>query len=284
MGFALCVGLGYAGASAVKSGATRGDLLSVAAELVSRAQAAVPLPGRRQPPVATVANAPASESASTPTLSIVGASAIAPPWTAGVPATTAQELPLTVPTNGDSSAVADSAGAASTDAPGTPPMTQLATPGPTAPSVATAPTTPAATTPAGTSAATKPAAPPAKPRYTPRLAQGRTDLGSDGLYAVREGDLVRVHFDTDLGRTRRPAKFEQIVRATLPAIFGAAGDSLLRQVPGGRIASSGDLIVELPERGVELRHIDGRAVKVWPETRSGRDGPIVVSYRVKPTP
>ena len=248
VGFALCVGIGYAGATAVKSGRTPAELLSAAADLVARAQAAVPIRGLNAPAVVTARStspipAPVSPPAPADTQTAVG-----PP--AG-PHVTAQELPLNVPFSGPSLSPASGPTVAAALAP---------TPAPPAPAPA----------------------PPA--RYAPRIAEGRTPLGTDGLYAVREGDVVRVHFDTELGRTRRPAKFEQIVRSTLPAILGAAADSLLRQVPAGRIAASGDLLAELPTRGVELRHVDGRSLTVWPETRQGRDGLLVVAYRVKGTP
>jgi hypothetical protein len=110
------------------------------------------------------------------------------------------------------------------------------------------------------------------------VAEGRTEL-RDGLVAVRSGDTVAVHFDTPATRTRRFDKFERIVRETLPQVYGAVADSVLARVPAGQLARSGDLLTELPERGVHLPTGDGGTLALWPETRPGRDGPLVVTYR-----
>ena len=101
----------------------------------------------------------------------------------------------------------------------------------------------------------------------------------DSLVAVRSGDSVTLHFDTPGTRTRRPEKFEQIVRSTLPAIYGPSVSSLLARIPIGRLAQAGDLLTELPTRGVRLSLGAGWILGVWPETRSGHDGPLVVTYR-----
>jgi hypothetical protein len=134
------------------------------------------------------------------------------------------------------------------------------------------PSSAAAATFAPTAGAAERAAP------TPIVAEGRTEL-RDGIVAVRTGDTVAVHFDTPMTRTRRPEKFERIVRATLPEVFGTMADSALAATPAGRIASAGDLLTELPVRGVQLRTGDGDTLTLWPETRPGRDGPLVVTYR-----
>lgn len=126
------------------------------------------------------------------------------------------------------------------------------------------------------------AAPPGQPSapLRPAIAEGRTPL-RDGMFAERRGDTVTVFFDTELARTRRPEKFEQIVRATLPAVYGPAADSLLAGVPAGAVASAGDLLTELPARGIHLPASGGRAaLDLWPTTRPGRDGLLVVTYRV----
>ena len=115
-------------------------------------------------------------------------------------------------------------------------------------------------------------------RVTPVLPIGRTDL-SDTVYAVRSPEEVRVIFDTQMGRTRRLDKFELMVRTTLPRIFGAPADSALAAVPYGEFARDGDLINELPTRGITLTLGDSGAIVLWPETRPGRDGPLVVAYR-----
>jgi hypothetical protein len=112
----------------------------------------------------------------------------------------------------------------------------------------------------------------------PVIDAGRTEL-ADGMYAVRKGTEVTVYFDTELARTRRRDKFENVVRQTLPAIFGERADSILATVPGGEVARGGDLLGDLPARGITLPPSGGWAITLWPETRPGRDGPLVVSYR-----
>jgi hypothetical protein len=107
---------------------------------------------------------------------------------------------------------------------------------------------------------------------------GRTAL-RDTMVADRSGDTVRVIFDLLLSRTRRPDKFEAIVRSTLPQVFGSAADSALRAVPYGSVARAGDLIETLPSSGFHIPLANGRAIAVWPETRAGRDGPLVIAYR-----
>ncbi|HEX6058142.1 MAG TPA: hypothetical protein VFZ11_03910 [Gemmatimonadaceae bacterium] len=121
-----------------------------------------------------------------------------------------------------------------------------------------------------------PAPAPASP-LGPVVAPGTTEL-PEGLSVVRVGDSLTVHFDTELGRTRRPEKFERIVRETLPMIYGAGAESLLAGVPAGAIAGAGDLLTELPAHGVRIPTADGRTLLVRPETRPGRDGPLVIRY------
>lgn len=121
-----------------------------------------------------------------------------------------------------------------------------------------------------------PAAPPAAPRFVPIIPEGRTALRG-GIVAVRTGDTVAVHFDTPATRTRRRDKFERLVRATLPAVFGPTADSALAAVPRGRLTASGDLLTELPTRGLRLATPNG-TLALWPATRPGRDGPLVVTY------
>jgi hypothetical protein len=107
---------------------------------------------------------------------------------------------------------------------------------------------------------------------------GRTAL-RDTMVADRAGDTVRVSFDLVLSRTRRSDKFEAIVRSTLPQVYGAPADSALRALPAGAMARAGDLTTTLSERGFRIPLADGRTIAVWPETRAGRDGPLVVAYR-----
>ena len=132
------------------------------------------------------------------------------------------------------------------------------------------------------------AAPVAAPRATvaagvprpvqPRVAEGRTEL-RDSMFVVRSGDGVVVHFDTNDMRTRRAEKFEYIVRSTLPRLYGPSVDSVLATIPAGQLVAGADLLTELPQRGVFIRVADGSTIGIWPETRPGRDGPLVVNYR-----
>lgn len=112
----------------------------------------------------------------------------------------------------------------------------------------------------------------------PVLAPGRTDM-ADSLFAERIGDTVVVHFDTSPLRTRRADKFERIVRQTLHTVYGPVGDSLLATVPDGGLASPNELVTKLPQRGIHLATAGGLRIALWPQTRPGRDGPLVVAYR-----
>ena len=129
-------------------------------------------------------------------------------------------------------------------------------------------------------------APPsaADARFTVRIAEGRTRLPGRDAYAVRSGDVVTVTFDGIMSRTRRPDKFERIVRATLPQVYGDGAAAVLASVRPGTLVSASALTGELPVRGLRLAHPDGGALTLWPETRPGRDGPLVVAYRVTATP
>jgi len=123
-----------------------------------------------------------------------------------------------------------------------------------------------------------PAVAPASARLWPRIAEGRTALGR-GVVAERRGDTVRVLFDTPHMRTRHPEKFEGTVRATLPALYGAAATSALAGVPHGALVASADLAGAAP-RGVRVVLPDGQMLALRPETRPGRDGPLVVRYAI----
>ena len=109
------------------------------------------------------------------------------------------------------------------------------------------------------------------------VSEGRTDL-TENLIAERSGDSLIVDFDTPATRTRRRDKFEAVVRQTLPMIYGAPVDSVLRAIPDGGIVGSVDLLDELPKRGIHLPLGDGWTLDLWPETRPGQDGPLVVTY------
>lgn len=112
----------------------------------------------------------------------------------------------------------------------------------------------------------------------PVVPVGRTTL-RDTMVADRAGDTVRVSFDLAMTRTRRPDKFEAIVRSTLPQVYGAAADSALRALPVGAMARAGDLTTTLAEQGFQIPLPNGRMIGVWPEMRAGRDGPLVIAYR-----
>jgi hypothetical protein len=112
------------------------------------------------------------------------------------------------------------------------------------------------------------------------VPQGRTVL-KDSVVAERAGDSVIVSFDLLMIRTRRRDKFEHIVRETLPAVYGARADSVLAAIPDGRLVGNADLLTELPLRGIHLPLSGGYTLAVWPETRQGHDGPLVVRYRAK---
>jgi len=120
-------------------------------------------------------------------------------------------------------------------------------------------------------------------KVAPVVPVGGTAL-RDSMVADRAGDTVRVRFDLELSRTRRPEKFEAIVRSTLPQVYGAAVDSALRALPEGAVARAGDLVTTLPEQGFHIPLPGGRMIAVWPETRQGRDGPLVVAYRAVASP
>jgi hypothetical protein len=118
-----------------------------------------------------------------------------------------------------------------------------------------------------------------KPPFTPVVPQGQSSL-PDGPTAVRADSLVTVSFDAPMIRTRIPAKFERLVRTTLPAVYGRSIDSVLAKIPEGGIARQGDLVSELPTRGIRIPVNAEWTIALYPETRPGHDGPLVVRYRV----
>ncbi|HEX6597988.1 MAG TPA: hypothetical protein VF034_01615 [Gemmatimonadaceae bacterium] len=118
---------------------------------------------------------------------------------------------------------------------------------------------------------------------TLKVPEGRTGL-RDSMYVERHADTAVVHFDTELARTRRRDKFETTVRATLPVLYGAPVDSMLATLPDGAITGDRDLVSEVTVRGVRLPIPAGGTIELWPVTRPGRDGPLVVGYRARVTP
>jgi hypothetical protein len=127
------------------------------------------------------------------------------------------------------------------------------------------------------------ASPTPAPKFTLKVPEGRTGL-RDSMYVEREADSAVVHFDTELGRTRRRDKFETTVRITLPVLYGALADSMLAALPAGAITGGRDLVSEVAVRGVRLAIPTGGTLELWPVTRPGRDGPLVVGYRARVTP
>jgi hypothetical protein len=119
---------------------------------------------------------------------------------------------------------------------------------------------------------------PPAPELAPVIGEGQSDL-RDGIVAVRGGDEVKVFFDEPLTRTRRPEKFEAVVRATLPQIYGAAADSALGAIPVGSLVPREGLVTALPTQGLTIPLREGVTLRVWPETRPGQEGPLVVRYR-----
>jgi hypothetical protein len=113
----------------------------------------------------------------------------------------------------------------------------------------------------------------------PVLPSGRTTLPDSAVVTVSDS-VVAVDFDEIMLRTRRPAKFERFLRETLPVIYGAPMRHALDALPDGSIASQGDLLTELPRTGVRIPLDDGHVMTVWPETRPGEDGPLVIRFRV----
>jgi hypothetical protein len=117
----------------------------------------------------------------------------------------------------------------------------------------------------------------------PRIAEGRRSL-ADSMFAVREGQEVTVYFDTEAWRTRYDWKFERVVRNTLPIVFGSVVRAALDSIPEGQFAAGGDLLTELTTRGIDLPIGEGQTLRVWPVTRPGQDGPLVVAYRAASAP
>jgi hypothetical protein len=120
--------------------------------------------------------------------------------------------------------------------------------------------------------------PAPSPVIGPIIPQGRTDL-PDSLYAVRRGDTVVVNFDTGPARTRRVDKFELVVRQTLHTVYGPVADTLLATVPTGKLATASELVTTLPKHGIHLQGAHGPHLALWPQTKPGRNGPLVFAYR-----
>jgi hypothetical protein len=142
-----------------------------------------------------------------------------------------------------------------------------------------------AATDSGTSATNSPAAAspsivvaPEKAPLSPVIPSGSSPL-TGGLTVFRADSVVTVSFDLPMQRTRIPEKFEHLVRTSLPAVYGPAMDSILTKVAIGALAGQGNLLTELPTVGVRIPVSSSWEVRVYPETRKGQDGPLVVRYR-----
>jgi hypothetical protein len=142
--------------------------------------------------------------------------------------------------------------------------------------------TPAATVTATTSA---PAEAPKRlvAPLMPLVPPGESPL-LDGVTATRMDSVVMLSFDTPSNRTRIPEKFEQLVRTTLPAVYGHGVDSVLAKLPRGGIARQGNLLSQLPTSGVRIPIGEAWMIRLYPETRPGEDGPLVIRYRVMVVP
>lgn len=112
----------------------------------------------------------------------------------------------------------------------------------------------------------------------PIIQMGASSVAG-GFNAERTDTAVTLSFDQPMTRTRRAEKFEQFVRATLPSIYGKKIDSALTTMPAGALAKQGDLITELPTRGMRIPVDSAWEIRVFPETRKGVEGPLVVRYR-----
>jgi hypothetical protein len=117
----------------------------------------------------------------------------------------------------------------------------------------------------------------------PVIAMGQTTLG-DGVVATRTESGVTLAFDTPVTRTRTPEKFERFLRATLPSVYGRDVESALATIPLGALTHQGDLLTELPTRGIRVPVKDAGTLVVYPETRPGQDGPLVIRYRTALVP
>jgi hypothetical protein len=153
------------------------------------------------------------------------------------------------------------------------PRTGTASPTPAAATV-TPPAT--ATLPPAARANTAPSAPPSP--VSPIVRVGDTPLGN-GVVATRSDSGILVGFDTPDLRTRDSEKFERFLRRTLPQIYGTSIEAKLASIPLGKIVGQGNLLYELPTRGIRFPVQPGWHLEVYPEIRPGNDGPLVVRYR-----
>lgn len=145
--------------------------------------------------------------------------------------------------------------------------------------------TAATTTPAPASTPTAPVTPAGAPTapFAPTIQIGESTIATD-VVAVRSDSDVVVMFDKPMLRTRRADKFELFLRSTLPAIYGAPAADAMEKIAAGGIAAQGELLSELPSRGVRIPLNATWMIRLFPETRQGQDGPLVVRYRARIVP
>lgn len=117
-----------------------------------------------------------------------------------------------------------------------------------------------------------------RPDVLPKIAMGQTVLG-DSVVAVRTDSNVTLMFDKPMTRTRMPDKFERLLRRTLSEVYGSQVETVLSGLPEGALIQ-GDLLKELPARGIHVPMSNDWKLSIYPETRPGQDGPLVVRYRV----
>lgn len=133
-------------------------------------------------------------------------------------------------------------------------------------------------TAASATSAPNPNEPVAPPGFAPLLRAGETSLDY-GVKAVRSDSGIAVLFDTPELRTRMPEKFERFLRWSLPQLYGARVDTLLSHIPLGQLVAQGNLLYELPTRGIHMAVDSAWHLDIYPEIRPGQDGPLVIRYR-----
>ncbi len=122
-----------------------------------------------------------------------------------------------------------------------------------------------------------------RPPLVPVIAPGESALG-ENITALRSDSVVMLSFDAPMLRTRRPEKFEAFLRTTLRQVYGAAIDSSLAKIPEGGLAGQGNLLYDLPTRGIHIPVSAAWKLDVYPEIRPGQDGPLVIRYRASLSP
>ena len=116
---------------------------------------------------------------------------------------------------------------------------------------------------------------------TKLLAKLSSDLAKpDGLLVVEPGTELDVLHPLAV---RRLWGVGPATERKLTAL-GVQTVGELAALPEGAIAGGRDLVNEVAVHGVRLPIPTGGTLELWPVTRSGRDGPLVVGYRVRATP